>query len=269
MTRLNTILLIFALLLLGCEKVIDVDLNESNPVIVIEGKLSDNLDFTEVKITKTSSYFDADQAEKISGADVSITDDRGHFFRLNEIEEGIYIPYNLLPRTGFKYKLSVEVEDQVYESVSTLNQAVKIDSLAVVYNEGFSFLDDGYNVNMYIRDPKEVKNFYRLKIYINNELEDDANDLILFNDKNTNGSLVEVQIRRKLFQVGDTVKYELISMDEAAYLYLDAISEIIGDGSQGTAAPANPNPNFTNGALGYFSAYSSDEKTIIVTEITD
>ncbi|NOR75913.1 MAG: DUF4249 domain-containing protein, partial [Draconibacterium sp.] len=34
----------------------------------------------------------------------------------------------------------------------------------------------------------------------------------------------------------------------------------------GSAAPANPTSNITNGALGYFSAWSADEKTVVIKE---
>ncbi len=266
MKRFSFISVLFVLLIFGCEKVLDVDLNETNPVIVIEGTMTGEDNSAEVKISQTSSYFNSSPINQVSGATVYITDERAHKFILRENDKGQYISEGFYPHPGYTYTLSVEVDGKIYTSESKLHDAVKIDSLSVVYNEGYSFLAEGFNVNLYFRDPPNIRNFYRLRIYINGVLENDTDDMIFFNDKNSDGSFLVIQIKRKIFMVGDFVTYELESLDEAAYNYLDAISEIVDGSAAGTLAPANPEPNFTNGALGYFSAYSSDKKTVIIND---
>jgi hypothetical protein len=55
-------------------------------------------------------------------------------------------------------------------------------------------------------------------------------------------------------------------MDRAVYGYFETLSSVIaddqGDGPQ--VAPANPNSNWSNGALGYFGAFSDRSKSIII-----
>ena len=80
-----------------------------------------------------------------------------------------------------------------------------------------------------------------------------------------NGQYIELKIRRKIFDVGDTVTYELISLDKGAYEYFNSLQELVNV-NPGSAAPSNPVSNFSNGALGYFSAWSSDSKTIVIEE---
>jgi hypothetical protein len=56
---------------------------------------------------------------------------------------------------------------------------------------------------------------------------------------------------------------QLISLDAGAYEYLRTFQELVNN-NPGSAAPANPNTNISNGALGYFSAWSSTIKTAII-----
>ena len=263
MTKFIFIAPILVLLFSGCEKVIDVDLNETNPVIVIEGILTSNPDSAYVRISRTTSYFDNNPQEVVGGAIVKITDNKGHEFELHE-NAGMYVSNSVLTYFDTEYTLTVDVEGTVYKSSSTIHRTVYIDSLSVVANDSYSVFMDGYNVNMYFHDPQEENNYYRLKTFVNGEPEDAPEDFIFFDDNNTNGKFVEVRIRRKVYEAGDTVTYELQTLDKAAYEYFDAISEIIDDNSEGTASPANPNPNFSSGALGYFSAQTSNKKTIII-----
>jgi hypothetical protein len=257
------ILLFLILLFSGCEKVIEVDLNDANPTIVIEANITNSEKLVEVKISKTGSYFGTDSVQMVSNALVIIENDTGNKVTLNEVKEGIYKSWDLHPMPGQKYKITVVAEGQTYEAESILNFAVEIDSLSVEYNDGFAFLKSGYNVNLYFHDPEEAKNYYRLKIYVNGKIEQDDGDYIIFDDENINGQYIELKIRRKIFDLGDNVTYELISLDKGAYEYFNSLQELISV-NPGSAAPSNPISNFSNGALGYFSAWSSDAQTIVV-----
>jgi hypothetical protein len=56
---------------------------------------------------------------------------------------------------------------------------------------------------------------------------------------------------------------QLISLDSAVYEYYKTFTELVNT-NPGSAAPANPNSNLSNGALGYFSAWSSDTMSVII-----
>ncbi len=61
----------------GCEDVINVDLNSSNPQVVIEGVISDeDIPYT-VKISKTTDYFNPGGYDKVSNASVLVSNDNG------------------------------------------------------------------------------------------------------------------------------------------------------------------------------------------------
>ena len=261
MIKIKYIFPLIILLLFGCEKVIEVDLNESNPVVVIEANLTNSPMLVEVKISKTGNYFGNEPVTKISNAGVILEDNLGGRILIDEVEEGLYKSLDINTNLGNSYKLMVEIEGKSYEATSKLNSPVSIDSLTLVYFEGFAFIDAGYNVNITFDDPAEVENYYRLKIYENGELKNEFDDLIVFDDNLFDGNKVEISARNSTFNPGDVAKIELISLDKNAYEYFKTFQEVIST-NPGSAAPANPNSNFTNGALGYFSAYSSDIKTI-------
>lgn len=257
------VLIIFAnLLLYSCERVIDVDLNEAAPAIVIEGNLSNIQKVAEVKISMTSSYFDTLPSDKISGANVTVISDFGEKYILNEIENGIYKTDITWFKEGSTYQLFVETNDKIYEATSTLNQPVLIDSINFYYEDS-PFFESGYYVNVYLTDPPGIKNYYRLKYLKNGLLQNTIDDLILFNDRYLDGNAIEITLYNQPFELNDTITVQLISLDGGAFEYLRTFHEMVNN-NPGSAAPANPNSNISNGALGYFSAWSSNTKSAII-----
>jgi hypothetical protein len=66
-------------------------------------------------------------------------------------------------------------------------------------------------------------------------------------------------------KIGDTIIVELLSIDKAAYDYFNTLKDILSsDRSPTSLSPANPNTNVSNGALGYFAAFTIDTKTIVL-----
>ena len=263
MKNIQYILLFLSLLFFGCERVIDVDLNEADPHIVIEGNLSINPDTAIVKISMTSSYFDTLPSSKVSGAEVTVSNSIGEKFIFNETEKGIYQSKQIRLRPGETYRLSVEANGEKYESSSILNPSVAIDSIKFYYEDRFSFFESGYYVNLYIFDPPGIKNYYRVKHWKNGVYQNSIDDFYIFDDRYVDGNNLEINLFNSPFELNDTVTVQLISLDEGAYDYFKTFEELVNN-NPGSAAPANPNSNISNGALGYFSAWSSSSRTFIL-----
>lgn len=259
------ILIITGIFISGCEKVIDVDLNEASPALVIQGNLSSDQKVAEVKLTMTTSYFDTLSPEKVTGAKVSLEDGKGQKIVLIETLKGVYATFGLKPVFNTNYKLIVETRDEIYQAESVLNPPVTIDSVTWEYDEGSSFFDAGYYLNVWFSDPPSVQNYYRIQIYRNGLLKRSMDDLIVFNDRYVDGNKVGISLFNDPYYLNDTVRVQLISLDKNAYDYFNTLAELINT-NPGSAAPANPNTNFSNGALGYFSAWSSDTLSIIIRE---
>jgi len=259
-----SLLLFFLLLILaGCEKVIDVDLNETSPEIVIEGNLSFEDGVLKVIISKTGSYFSTTPSEKVENALVYLVDDEETLVNAKHIGQGIYKAEGLPARSGSEYSLHVEAEGREFVAKSTLHAPVKLDSLSYEYQNSARFFDGGYRILLYFSDPPGEENFYRVKVHKNGELLNEVGDLIVFDDSRLDGKGIQVRLRGQLFDRGDTATVQLLTIDKSTWHYFTTFREMASL-NPGSPAPANPASNFSNGALGYFSAWSGDEKEIII-----
>ena len=249
--------------LYACERLIDVDLNDATPAIVIEGSLTGHPDFARVKITKTSSYFDNSKSPTVAGANVVIESENGDSYLLSEVEDGVYTSDKVALQVNSSYKLTVETEGEKYFAESTLLPPVYLDSLAYFYEDSYVFFDDGYVLQTFFTDPANIENYYRFRIFVNGEMLINTGNFYVFNDRFTDGKRLEVDIRNVNIVPTDTVVVQLLSIDKAAFDFYTTFEDLMFN-NPGSAAPANPITNFNNGALGYFSAWTSSSRSIII-----
>ncbi len=260
MRKIFFLISIFSISLISCEKEIDIDLNEAEQKIVIEGIVSNQEGKSFVKLTKSIPFDESSVYPTVSGATVVVEETfNGLVTTYNLVEEsaGRYSNNNLIGHSGASYQLSVIAEGNTYEASSTMPTEVGIIDYFVE-----EFFADQYFPNVVFLDPAEESNNYRFKLWINGEvvesifLQDDT-----FSDGTINTSILgdgENDVA-----IGDTIDIELRAIDRATYDYFFALSQNV---SEQTAAPANPITNISNGALGYFSAEASSSVNFIVQE---
>lgn len=252
----------------SCEKVIEIDLANSNSVVVIEAMLNNGKAPFTVLISKTFPYFGESTAEQISGAKVSMRVENGKPKYLKEISPGVY---QLEKVTAFPenwYIVDVEYEGITYSARSYLHSIVPIIDIGLTHFDGFGFFDSGYKISCFIRDPGSVTNFYRMKLYVNDKVVNNEGEIDIYNDKLFNGKVIGlVQNSSVVFDENDTVIVELQAIDKAAYDYFSTLENISGIEILQSASPTNPISNFNNGALGYFSAYSYDQRKVIIKDL--
>ncbi|NLR94477.1 DUF4249 domain-containing protein [Flammeovirga agarivorans] len=267
MKYINLILLSFLLWSTSCEKVIDIELNDATPQVVIEAViLEGEHDFT-VKVSRTAPYFDNTPSEKIENAVITLKYD-DQIQDIPHIGEGEY-QFPLDAKVDTEFALEVDVDGTVYTASTTLIEKIAIDSIYYEYEEGFGPREAGYIVYIKYTDPAAYSNFYRITHSLNGIYQNTSKDLQVFDDSKTNGNQVKVPVRSKTFELGDVVHLQLIHFDEPSYDYFNSLDDIISSGGGprgGSAAPGNPLSNWSNNALGYFSAYSSDTANITITE---
>jgi len=258
-------ILIFCLVFFdSCEKVIELDLAGSKEAIVIEATITNTkLPFT-VLVSKTLPYFDSITSNPVSGAKVSVRLDGGKTKYFRETAPGVYTLENIHALPGYWYIIDVEYEGVTYSARSFMNEAVPILELGFSYFDGLGFFENGYLVSCYMQDPGDQENYYRLKYYVNGIQKNDHGKISVYSDKLINGKEIGLGQRTLVFQETDTLTIELQSIDKAAYDYFSTLENITNTEWQPTASPANPISNFSNGALGYFSAYSFDRKTVVI-----
>jgi hypothetical protein len=252
----------------GCQKVINVDLNNAAPRIVIEGLVSDRRGPYVITITKSGSYFNQPVLPAVSGAKVTITDNAGVSDTLRETDPGIYLTSKTRGIAGRTYTLKVLSENIEYQGTSTMSEHVDIDSLTLVRSD-FQRIDFGgnnpnrirYEIHCFFSDPPQ-KNFYRFKVFKNDSIN--TQSYRLYDDQYTNGE--ETELRVSGAEAGSTYRIELQSIDQATYGYYRTLADLIFSNPLFGSTPANPNTNLSNGSLGYFGTAAVSTKTIVITD---
>jgi len=264
----NTFYIILSLLALtSCEKEVDLDLNDQSGNIVIEGNVTNQPGPYTVKITKSVGFSEPNQYPAVTGAQVILSDDMGQTETLQYTGNGVYQTSTFTGSPGRTYTLKVQAEGKEYTAQSKMPEVVYFDGLK---QSSFKFGDKTtYTLLPLFTDPIMLGNRYLFIFTINdlpkkymNTISDNVNNglpnqqpLILPNDDNKG--------RDHEVVVGDKIHVEMQSIDTNVFTYYSALLQISG-GNGGTATPANPPSNINNGALGYFSAHTTDTETFVI-----
>ena len=239
------------MLFASCEKVVNIDLNESDPQYVIEGEVFEGMNPLRVFINKTTDFYGKQPQAPVSDAIITIGSPDGTITTVPHVSAGYYELPSFIAVAGNTYTLKVQANGKEFTASTVVPAPVPFDSIRTEYNDGgFGFFDPGYNVVGYITDPIAEANNYRAILTVNDTIRD---DLYLFDDKFNNGKPVDLDPFDR-FQLGDTITMEVRTMDRPVFDFFTTLSEALSNG-QGGPAPANPISNIKGGALGYFGGF--------------
>lgn len=263
----GSILIAIVLFTTSCQEVIDIELKNSDRRYVIEGSLTLGTDQSTVRVTRTTSYFSSQPPQPVTNATVEITMPDGEIETMTHLGGGFYKAIDLNIVESSEYKLKVEVEDETFVATTYMNAPVIIDTLDAEYQEGFFGEPGSYNVFITFQDAPGP-NHYKVRTFLNGELMNQSDDIQIFDDRFSDGTIIRIPVFNSTFDIGDTVEVDLQSIDRKIYKFYETFTAIAGSGagSPFSAAPANPETNITGGALGYFGAFTSNRKTIIIQE---
>ncbi len=257
------ILLIFSFAI-GCEDVIDVNLEDSEPMLVIEGYLTNTSGKAQFRVSRSTNFYGPNEVEMVSGASIAITDDLGNADTLIErdpdLHPGEYIsPGSFPPHPGRTYHATVIVDGRTFEASAKMEEPILIDSLGLEYeidNELFPDEDEGWLIHVHFKDPPSRSDYARITISANGEY---LPDFYLYDGRFTDGRSVDYSGFHNLLQPGDFTKVELYTLDRTMFFYFLTLSEVWASDEGNDfldPTPANPNTNWSGGALGYFGAFN-------------
>ncbi|MGV3761639.1 DUF4249 domain-containing protein [Parapedobacter sp.] len=256
MNRLYFIILIISFFSLSCEDIININLNDADPQLVIVGTVSNRSHEQQVTISRTVSFDVAQSYDPVSGAEVMVVDGAGRVFQYRETSPGVYVD-NFRGHEGERYDLSVRVDGQAFTATSTMPRLVAPDSIGTGIRTLFG--EEQKFISLRYADPIDVPNHYRYLWRVN------GGPLVMLrvsNDKFNDGKYVSEDLMDFDTELvaGDSVTVWMQSIDVAAYEFWNAVQST----NPGTAAPANPPSPYGAGALGYFSAYAEVEMSAVV-----
>jgi hypothetical protein len=239
----------------SCEKVIDLELKESEPVIVIYADIDDESDNQYVRISKTYSFTEPNKFNAVTGARVIVTNQTGGVTNFSEISPGVYQSPRFRGRSGVRYTLDVTVEGQKYTAVSTMPEKVFLDSLN--FREISFFGNTSNYLVANFQDPAGVQNQYRYLLSVKSKVVEDVVTEDRFNDGNKVANTIFYELDD--LEPGDAIELDLQCIDRNVYRYYYAFGQNLGEGGP-PVAPANPTSNISNGALGVFSVHTSSKR---------
>jgi hypothetical protein len=249
------IILVAALSLLSCKKIVTLKLNNVPAAIVIQGEVTNEQGPYYVTINQPVDFYASNNFPPVSGATVVITSNSGQADSLTEVSPGVYGTHTLQGAPGEQYNLSVMVQGAIYKAVSTMPSTVALDSVSFVSNSGFGRKRISAVANF--QDPAGVRNYYQFVEYLNKAQL--TKDLFVFDDRLSDGRYINYTLFNdsSYLQAGDNLQVDMYCIDSAVYNYFFQLFQSGGAGSFNTSAsPANPTSNISNGAYGYFSAHT-------------
>ena len=159
------VLIITAFSFTTCIDALDVETEQGEPILVVEGSINSQPGPHTVLLSSTAKYGSIldDAIEKESGANVWVRDNLGDLVFLTEKNPGVYItPPEFQAEVGKKYSLFVTLAngERYVSSTEEVIQVPPIDS--VIVGQDFAF---NSGVEMYVRwqDPADEANFYLLE----------------------------------------------------------------------------------------------------------
>lgn len=258
----NTYLYIIGLLgilfFTSCEDVIDLDLKETDPRVVIEAITEMNTSSINVDVSLTTDFFEQSGPDLVTDATVTLINEAGETTDIPVNSEGSYSlsPINIV--SGEKYTLEVLVDDVTYTAETFAPYQVDILTIDTILNPPFFEGGDPFYQSLYAwNDTPDQENHYQIRAFINDTI---SGPLAIYDDDSLDGQLF-IRPLMSVVEIGDLVRFQLLSIDRETYDYFVEFNSAVSQGFNSTT-PFNPTGNFDNEGLGYFGIQIYDEVTI-------
>lgn len=275
----NLYILLLLLLTLSCQKEIELDYRDIEPVVSIEGRVTNEQVY--VLITRTRSMNDSVKSRGIGGAVVTISSEDGTEQLVYDVRDGYYRPASGMKGVpGRTYRLDVTLDGHQYAASSTMPRQAPIVSTQFIWQ---SLLDNGMLMyEMWASDPEpDVRNYYWYRVdrrakdpkvrqkqgtdaYRWSSFDDRGainariyRDIMCVNEEMMDGQDIEDDQLKSILFDGDTITLQLMTIDRAMFEYYQSLSV-------GQRMGANPISNISGGCLGYFAAGSVSHADTVI-----
>jgi hypothetical protein len=258
----------------SCEETIELDLRQTEPVLVVDALLTNQYTMHYVKLSKTIGYYDKGDNPGIKQASVRVVENAGITYDFTYSEDAAaylsVVPFAAVP--GNFYELFVEYEDKQFYASDTLQPIGDVEDMKWRINERQKQRPwkEGYYFEVLIsaEEPQHRKDFYLFHFYRNDTLQryDDKTGLF-FSDDTAIGERIDNMAGPVFYSEGDHARFEIMSLTASAYRYYSHLSSLINnDGGMFTGIPANPRSNVQGNerVMGLFQVSAVAEASIVV-----
>ncbi len=253
-------MLSFLFTLQGCEEVVEIDLNESEPRLVVAASIflpKNNPEASQfIRLTTTAPYFTED-VPPASGAEVAIIDERGVKYEFEEFEPGYYKSDGFTPLSNMIYQLEIIYNGEVYTATESLISAPVIEYIEQKDDAGFS--GNSIELRAFFTDPQGINNYYLVRFL------QESLSIQIYDDEFTDGNLTFAYFSDSDLEKGDVVRFEIQGISRRFYEYMFILRSQAGSAggpfqTQPTTVRGNVvnETNPENFAFGYFRISETD-----------
>lgn len=265
-------------LFFSCVDADEIPFEPVEPILVVEGWFTDQAEAQKIKLSFTTAFDAPENSVRIDDATVTVRGANETFDYTNR-GRGLYEYNGPGGVAGRYYFLEVVLSsgEVVRSAPERMPQVPTIDSL------GFdSFVredeeDPQEEITVYFPvafsdDPPGEHNFYRWKVYRNDTLFNQPEEIFLFSDRFVDGNNgIRQDFTSYEFQLGDHARLEIIEISPEAFRFLTELKSqttTIGTNAAVSPAPIKGNLYYVNDSekriLGYFGTVSikSEEKIV-------
>jgi hypothetical protein len=283
--KLNLFSLLFfcglMLVFTSCEDEIDLELDDTEPILVVEGEFSDRDTVQFVKLSYTTNYFNqttpdftAEQSATVVLRENGIAIDT---FQYNSSTERFEL--NTAGTAGNDYSIYIKsgVNGKEYiSSAEPMFQVPPIDSIFYEFNDDLPFDNSGYEVKLRTLEPQPIGDYYQWKVYINDFYLGSPGDLAYASDESV---ITDTLIFTAYFMPEEdledfleiypevNVRIEQIEITKGFYDFISLIDSQTSAGGLFDAPPAQVKGNIfemqsDERAIGYFKVHSVTDATL-------
>jgi hypothetical protein len=245
----------------SCTKVLDLKLNNNTGILVIEGNITNAPGTQVITLSQNVPFTNTNTYPPVTGASVSVSDNMGNNYPFTESPAGTYSTNAMTGVPGNTYTMHVTTNGTTYTATSTMPAPVTLDSITSTTDQiGKS---NQRQIMVHYKDPAGIANQYRFIMYVDSV---QVNSVFAYNDEFIDGRYVNLQLFQNNIDIytGDTATVEMQCIDHPIYTYWFSLMQQQQNGPGGGVTPSNPPTNITPITLGYFSAHTTQTKTIVV-----
>ena len=254
-------LMLLAVSLFSCEDVVDVELEEAEPRLVVEASLLWDIDEINneqyIKLTTTAPFFN-NKVPAAQGATVSVFDEKGTEYIFEEVEDGNFKNAEIDPQLNMTYRLVINYKGEVYEATEQFIPTPQL--LYVEQEDQGGFTGEDIELKTFYQDPEGIENFYLFRFY------EKTLSLQIYDDRFTDGSLTFAYYSDEDLESGDDVGLEIQGISENFYEYMYILRSQAGTSNGGPfqTQPTTVRGNIVNitnpenFAFGYFRLSATD-----------
>ncbi len=260
---------IIAILVISCQDVIEIEVPDNPPLLVLNGRITDT-EPVHVTLSTTAAYFSQAETPRIREAEVTLFEDgQALGVLVQDSLPGLYTgPF--FGQVGKSYHLEILIKEdnpdfaagQYITAPEPLNRIFEIDSIYLSFQEARPPFTGGFLPAITFTEPAGVGDIYRVLRWRNDTLFD--NIFFTINDEFADGLQIGVPPLPPFTLAGpmnpnDTFYFEIASITATYDKYLSILLDQTFRSAGVFAPPPAPiigNVMGSNGeiALGYFSA---------------